>query len=145
MAPLKIHHLCGGSLKCFNNGIDKLQYQIWVSPTSGVQKTYNINNYFKVVTRCFNYLTRLQQGRKRCKSMVFLTLKQPCMKQGCYNQKLQVPLTLCVCVCVCVCARACMRARACITCHNHPLAIISGITTYVYKVAKHGGLSGSVA
>ena len=34
----------------------------------------------------YNQLTRLQQGRKLCKSM-FLTLYQSCIKQGCYNKK----------------------------------------------------------
>ena len=61
---------------------------ISISPTSGVQKPYNLYiNTLRLLQSVYNHLTRLQQGRKYCKSMVFSTLQQSCMKQGCYNQK----------------------------------------------------------
>ena len=47
--------------------IDKLQCQIWVSPTSGVLKPYNLFINTLILLQGFNkHPTRFQQGRKHC-------------------------------------------------------------------------------
>ena len=59
-------------------GLTNCNTQIWISPTSGVQKPYNLYINKLIVLRLlqgiYNHLTRLQQGRKHCNSMVASTL-----------------------------------------------------------------------
>ena len=56
---------------------------IWNLKCRSLITTTNYLNYFKVVTT-------LLQGGKRCKSMVFSSLWQPCNKQGCYKLVISV-------------------------------------------------------
>ena len=72
----KCFYLCGGS--SIKMGLTNCNTQIWVSTTSGVWKPYNLYINTLIILRLlqgvYNHLTRLQQGRKPCKSMVFSTL-----------------------------------------------------------------------
>ena len=78
----KCFYLCSGSsMKFFYSGIDKLQCtNMGITNFWSVEALYNLHINILIILRLLqgvnNHLTRLQQGKKHCKSMVFSTLHQ---------------------------------------------------------------------
>ena len=70
--------VCGGS-SIKNNGLGKFQ-----CPNMGINNFWSVDAIlitFTQINYFYNNVTRLQQGRKHFKSIVF----QPCINEGCYN------------------------------------------------------------
>ena len=54
-------------------GLTNCNTQIWISPTSGLYKPYDLYINILIILRLLQG-ARLQQGRKGCKSMIFFNL-----------------------------------------------------------------------